>query len=351
MDLSSLSAQDLQQGYSIVEPALQSWAAAAETKAGRRWAENMMAAQQQWALEQLDKQNQFNISQWERNNAYNTPTAQRERLAAAGFNPLIASGDSGISNSPVTSVGQPPQTDIAGIQQAANQRSLISSQIAANYAQTRNLEASAKLAEEKATSESTLRNSIKAMYDSETEVNGVKVKLLGAETYLTEQQAEVAKASVDKISVETANAQKEGVLLDLAKSEKEIELKHLEPKLKAEISEIISRERLNNANANTAYEYAKLILEQTEEQRIQNKTAKMQYNTATLEYLITLKGVPSRCRIIQREGQEAQIFLESSKWTKSVGQEFANLALAFRAVTGTMAAGASVAATVAAIPK
>lgn len=47
----------------------------------------------QYNLNLAKKQNQWSIDQWNRENAYNTPSAQRQRMAAAGLNPDLVYGN------------------------------------------------------------------------------------------------------------------------------------------------------------------------------------------------------------------------------------------------------------------
>lgn len=45
-----------------------------------------------YAVQQMEMQNQMNIDQWNRENQYNSPTAQMQRLSAAGLNPNLVYG-------------------------------------------------------------------------------------------------------------------------------------------------------------------------------------------------------------------------------------------------------------------
>lgn len=46
-----------------------------------------------YAVQQMQLQNQMNIDQWNRENQYNSPTAQMQRLSAAGLNPNLVYGN------------------------------------------------------------------------------------------------------------------------------------------------------------------------------------------------------------------------------------------------------------------
>lgn len=72
----------------------------------RRHQNAMLLKQQDWSERMAEKQNQWNIDQWNRENSYNSPTAQMERMEAAGINPYnaVASGQVGsVAASPLQS--------------------------------------------------------------------------------------------------------------------------------------------------------------------------------------------------------------------------------------------------------
>ena len=51
------------------------------------------ALNNKYAQQQMQLQNQMNIEQWNRENQYNSPTAQMQRLSAAGLNPNLVYGN------------------------------------------------------------------------------------------------------------------------------------------------------------------------------------------------------------------------------------------------------------------
>lgn len=57
-----------------------------------------------------EKQNQFNLEQWNRTNEYNSPTAQKTRLMAAGYNPNLFGSGAGGTTSPVQQTTLPQQS-------------------------------------------------------------------------------------------------------------------------------------------------------------------------------------------------------------------------------------------------
>ena len=92
-----------------------------------------------------------NVEMWNRQNAYNTPSAQMERLQAAGLNPNLVYGNGGATNTatdyPKYQAGEVPQ--VANIRAASRQLALQGFQTALNAklqaAQAANLNADTQL--------------------------------------------------------------------------------------------------------------------------------------------------------------------------------------------------------------
>lgn len=97
----------------------------------------------EWSERMMDKQNQYDIDMWNRNNEYNSPTAQVERLKAAGLNPALmmgtgaagtATGSSSVGlPSPSSASVQPLQ--FGGISKAIESSIMLASQLARNSAE------------------------------------------------------------------------------------------------------------------------------------------------------------------------------------------------------------------------
>lgn len=62
------------------------------------------------AIELQEQQNQFNVEQWNRNNEYNSPSAQRDRLLSAGYNPNMFGNNSQYTPNPVQQTSIPNLT-------------------------------------------------------------------------------------------------------------------------------------------------------------------------------------------------------------------------------------------------
>lgn len=67
----------------------------------------MFKEQQAYDRQLMKEQQAWNESMWDKQNAYNTPSAQVQRLQAAGINPAFGMGASGNNGSPVSSVSSP----------------------------------------------------------------------------------------------------------------------------------------------------------------------------------------------------------------------------------------------------
>lgn len=73
--------------------------------------------QNQFNQRLMERQNQWNLEQWQRETAYNSPSAQMQRLAAAGINPALAYSQGQLVNEAAASPqmqasqGRAPQVD------------------------------------------------------------------------------------------------------------------------------------------------------------------------------------------------------------------------------------------------
>lgn len=64
----------------------------------RKWEEKQAAIQRDWNEQMMDKQNAFTVDMWNKTNEYNDPSAQVERMKAAGLNPLYYGLDGSSAN-------------------------------------------------------------------------------------------------------------------------------------------------------------------------------------------------------------------------------------------------------------
>ncbi|WP_139366091.1 hypothetical protein [Elizabethkingia meningoseptica] len=191
---------------------------------------------------------------WNRNNEYNTPLAQMQRLKDAGLNPnlMYGQGTTGNSSAPAKADGANPTQyklnflEAAQLhqQQKLNEQSiqLQKSQTELNHAQAQKVQA--ETANTQAQTQNTnetmqfnreSRPKILQKFDLENagislsneNLNKINAKIdadinqIKANTQLTARQAEVAKASLGKILIESQNAIKQGRSIDLQQIEQE----------------------------------------------------------------------------------------------------------------------------------
>lgn len=92
------------------------------TKATNASNERMNAANNQLQMDLWHEQQEYDYKMWQENNAYNTPSAQVERLKAAGINPALALSSISTGESRSTAGGQStPNTTAATFENPANE--------------------------------------------------------------------------------------------------------------------------------------------------------------------------------------------------------------------------------------
>lgn len=122
-----------------------------DTKATNKANKEMNAENNQTQIDLWNQQKEYDYKMWQENNAYNAPSAQVERLKAAGINPALALSNISSGESRSTAGGQStPQTTAATFENPANEvnmrvqnLALIGKQlsdISKQYEETRSLE-------------------------------------------------------------------------------------------------------------------------------------------------------------------------------------------------------------------
>lgn len=197
---------------------------------------------------------EFSLEMWNRNNEYNTPLAQMQRLKEAGLNPnlMYGQGTTGNSSAPAKADGANPTQyklnflEAAQLhqQQKLNEQSiqLQKSQTELNHAQaqkvnaeTANTHANTLNTQETMQFNRESRPKILEKYDldnagiklSNENLNKINAKIeadinqIKANTQLTARQADVAKATLGKILIESQNAIKQGRTIDLQQVEQD----------------------------------------------------------------------------------------------------------------------------------
>ena len=92
------------------------------TKATNASNERMNAANNKLQMDLWHEQQEYDYKMWQENNAYNAPSAQVDRLKAAGINPALALSNISTGESGSTAGGQnPPSTTAATFENPANE--------------------------------------------------------------------------------------------------------------------------------------------------------------------------------------------------------------------------------------
>lgn len=208
----------------------------------------------------MDKQNQQQIDFWKMNNEYNTPFNQRARLEQAGLNPDLMYGGSGNmyqSQMPGAASGSAPNVDYGSF--SDNLRFAMQAQVM--DAQVSKIEMENKLLAEQALSQASLRDLQSSQaadalaraehqgiynkhadtrYFLENETRALKNTLLGADVNSYE-----TRLRLDQQRVANDNMRAKVQVLQLGLNEKK--LKADMEKIRAEVSEIMSRIKVNGA--------------------------------------------------------------------------------------------------------
>lgn len=216
--------------------------------------------QYQYQSKLMDKQNQQQIDFWKMNNEYNTPFNQRARLEQAGLNPDLMYGGSGNmyqSQMPGAASGSAPNVDYGSF--SDNLRFAMQAQVM--DAQVSKIEQENKLLAEQALSQAEQRELWKAQatdawmraehqgiynrhadtrYFLENETRSLKNTLLGADVNSYE-----TRLRLDQQRVANDNMRAKVQVLQLGLNEKK--LKADMEKIRAEVSEIMSRIKVNGA--------------------------------------------------------------------------------------------------------
>lgn len=216
--------------------------------------------QYQYQSKLMDKQNQQQIDFWEMNNEYNTPFNQRARLEQAGLNPDLMYGGSGSmyqSQMPGAASGSAPDVDYGSF--SDNLRFAMQAQVM--DAQVSKIEMENQLLAEQALSQASLRDLQSSQaadalaraehqgiynkhadtrYFLENETRALRNTLLGADVNSYE-----TRLRLDQQRVANDNMRAKVQVLQLGLNEKK--LKADMEKIRAEVSEIMSRTKVNSA--------------------------------------------------------------------------------------------------------
>lgn len=160
-------------------------------------------AQNEWNLEQWNRQNEKAVEFWNMQNDYNSPTAQRERMEAAGYSPLGAVGQSSEAGMPQASEAASASDPSSAMPQYANPLANFDTfggiKAALEY---KDLLLKEKEIDAKIDSLTYDKRYKQALTDTENALRDGKVALLGVQYELGKAQASLTRAERKKVAHE-----------------------------------------------------------------------------------------------------------------------------------------------------
>lgn len=252
------------------------------TKATNASNERMNAANNQLQMDLWHEQQEYDYKKWQENNAYNAPSAQVERLKAAGINPALALSNISTGESSSSAGGQSiPKTTAATYENPANEintkvqnLALIGKQfsdISKQYEETRSLQMQNNWqnVEKSAAVASILKDN--KLKDEAVE-NASLANRLFRDTYSAKvQQEEENATNAFKYGL---NLSAQGHLLELQKDSQEYSNKHLQPQqlenMKATYGNIVadSFAKVLGAKTMSALAHSQISLNETQKDAI-----------------------------------------------------------------------------------
>lgn len=205
----------------------------------------------QYNLNLAKQQNQWSIDQWNRENAYNTPSAQRQRMAAAGLNPDLVYGNgagqslaasspdmtSGASSNPTSSAAFDNRRTIGELFSESSQAGEALSRIALNQATKKNTDQSTEnlsiegdiLTADSLTRAAQNEQSL-AIGNSQIYLNHSIASLNHEQKELVSKNINLAVSSFDRMQEEIKNlvTQRQGMYVDQMKARFEMYAKSKE---------------------------------------------------------------------------------------------------------------------------
>lgn len=240
-----------------------------DTKATNKANKEMNAENNQTQIDLWNQQKEYDYKMWQENNAYNAPSAQVERLKAAGINPALALSNISTGESRSTAGGQSiPNTTAATFENPANEvnmkvqnLALIGKQlsdISKQYEETRSLQMQNNWqnVEKSAAVASILKDN--KLKDQAIE-NASLANRLFRDTYYAkvtqeEEQADIAWRT-------RLNLTAQGSLIELQKDSADYYNKHIQPQelnnLKAQYGAIVANSFATVLDAKTRVALAK----------------------------------------------------------------------------------------------
>lgn len=249
-----------------------------DTKATNKANKEMNSENNQTQIDLWNQQKEYDYKMWQENNAYNAPSAQVERLKAAGINPALALSSISTGESRSSAGGQStPQTSAATFENPANEvnmkvqnLALIGKQlsdISKQYEETRSLQMQNNWqnVEKSAAVASILKDN--KLKDEAVENASLANKLF-RDTYYAkvtqeEEQADIAWRT-------RLNLTAQGSLFELQKDSADYYNKHIQPQelnnLKAQYGQLVANSFATVLGAKTAAALAQSQIKVNDEQ-------------------------------------------------------------------------------------
>lgn len=294
-----------------------------DTKATNKANKEMNAENNQTQIDLWNQQKEYDYKMWQENNAYNTPSAQVERLKAAGINPALALSNISTGESRSSAGGQStPQTTAATFENPANEvnmkvqnLALIGKQlsdISKQYEETRSLQMQNNWqnVEKSAAVASILKDN--KLKDEAVE-NASLANRFFKDTYSAKVMEQEENAN---IAWRTGlNLAAQGSLIELQKDSADYYNKHVQPQeltnLKAQYGNIVANSFATVLDAKTRSALAKSQIKLNDEQikAISENVKKTCAETKGLEFVNRLNDatVESQIRKIVADGVNASM--------------------------------------------
>lgn len=294
-----------------------------DTKATNKANKEMNSENNQTQIDLWNQQKEYDYKMWQENNAYNAPSAQVERLKAAGINPALALSNISTGESRSFAGGQStPQTTAATFENPANEvnmkvqnLALIGKQlsdISKQYEETRSLQMQNNWqnVEKSAAVASILKDN--KLKDEAVE-NASLANRLFRDTYSAKVMEQEENAN---IAWRTGlNLAAQGSLIELQKDSADYYNKHVQPQeltnLKAQYGNIVANSFATVLDAKTRSALAKSQIKLNDEQikAISENVKKTCAETKGLEFVNRLNDatVESQIRKIVADGVNASM--------------------------------------------
>lgn len=279
---------------------------------------NLLDRQEGFTREMAQQQHDWNRQDWLLQQQYNTPSAQRDRMLQAGFNPnmngaIAPSTASTAVRSDLPTTPSPINTlsGLSSIISAQTEREALALAKQKTKAEVKNIETDTELKYEKALTERSQRDLATALMKSQVDVNGTLCSLNMSKERLTDAQVEEVNEKIKAITAQIDLFNNQSALL-----KKEVDW--YDTKTKAQLNEIASRIGLNGAQASQCVAMAQLIGQQAKTEYWRTDKAQTESQIANLNLFVQDATSHSRITVAQAEGDKAQLYIDCPQWSKEV---------------------------------